>query len=110
MKFANMLRTALVLGTLGVLLVACKKEDAPGPAEAVGKQIDSAFTSANEQATAAASKAQESMKDSTSTAGQKIDEAVESAKSTAKELAQKAGEKIQSAGKKIEESSKDAQK
>jgi hypothetical protein len=109
MKLGKLLGAALLLGSLGLLMTACKKDE-PGPAEALGKKIDGVVQSANEQAAALAGKAQESMKDSSSDTGKKIDEALDSAKSVAKDLAEKAGEKLQSAGKKIEEAGKDAQK
>jgi vacuolar-type H+-ATPase subunit H len=110
MKFGKLCGTVVLLGAAALLISACQKKEEPGPAEAVGKSIDNAVNSVNEQAKAAADKAQDQIKDTGSDAGKKIDGAVEDAKAGAKELMQKAGETLESTGKKIQDAGKGSDK
>ncbi len=111
MKFAKLMSAVLAIGAVALAVSACqKKEDAPGPAETMGKQIDSAVKNAGDQANVAADKAQEKVQGTASEAGQKLDQAVANAKDEAKNLAQKAGEKIEAAGQKIQDAAQDAKK
>jgi hypothetical protein len=107
MKLIKVIGTALALGAVGLTISACqKKEETPGPAETMGKQIDSAVKNAGDQAAVVADKAQEKATE----AGQKLDKAVGDMKDGAKDLTQKAGEKMEAAGQKIQDSAKEAQK
>lgn len=107
MKFAKLMGAALAVGAVALVVSACqKKEETPGPAETMGKQIDSAVKNAGDQAAVAADKAQ----DKASEAGQKLDQAMSKAKDEAKDLTQKAGEKIEAAGQQIQDAAKDAKK
>ncbi len=107
MKFIKVIGAALAIGAVGLAISACqKKEETPGPAEAMGKQIDSAVKNAGDQAAVMAGKAQEKA----SEAGQKIDQAVGDMQAGAKDLTQKAGEKMEAAGQKIQDSAKESQK
>jgi hypothetical protein len=110
MKLRQWCGAVLVLGAASLLLGACQKKETPGPAEAVGKSIDQAVSSVNEQAKAAADKAQDQLKDSGSDVGKKIDGTVEDAKAGAKGLMQKAGETLESTGKKIQDAGKGGDK
>jgi len=93
----------LAVSALAFVVSACqKKEEAAGPAESAGKQIDSAVQNAGAQADSTADKAKEKLDE----AGKKIDQAVDSAKDGAKDLTQKAGEKIESAGQAIQDAAK----
>ncbi|WP_408168075.1 hypothetical protein [Herbaspirillum rhizosphaerae] len=107
MKFTKLIGAALAVGVVVLAVSACqKKEETPGPAESMGKQIDSAVKNAGDQAAVAADKAQ----DKASEAGQKLDQAMSNAKDEAKDLTQKAGEKIEAAGQQIQDAAKDAKK
>jgi len=89
MKLIKLVGAALAMGAVALVVSACqKKDETPGPAESMGKQIDSAVKTAGDQAADAADKA----------------------KVEAKELAEKAGEKLQTAGQKIQDAAQDAKK
>lgn len=103
MKLIKLLGAAMAVGAVALAVSACqKKEETPGPAETMGKQIDGAVKNAGDQAAVAADKAQ----DKANEAGQKLDQAVDKAKIEAKDLAQKAGEKLEAAGQKIQDAAK----
>lgn len=100
MKLIKVIGAALAFGAVALAVSACqKKEETPGPAETMGKQIDSAVKDAGDKA-----------QDKASEAGQKLDQAITNAKDEAKDLAQKAGEKIETAGQKIQDAATDAKK
>ncbi|WP_034302826.1 hypothetical protein [Herbaspirillum sp. RV1423] len=107
MRLTKLIGATVAIGAVVLMVSACqKKEETPGPAESMGKQIDSVVKNAGEQAAAAADKAQEK----TTEAGQKIDKAMDDMKEGAKDLTQKAGEKMEAAGQKIQGAAKETQK